>query len=84
MATEPRDCSGRELAERLQIPARNLHTQPGEWAKLGFITRTGFAIYALNTPTGPESSTRAPDPLTPRHCVARDGLRPLLTVIFLG
>ena len=62
MATEPRDWSGRELAERLQIPARNLHTQLGEWAKLGFITRTGFAIYALNTPTGPESSTGAPDP----------------------
>jgi Transposase DDE domain len=62
MATEPRDWSGRELAERLQIPARNLHTQLGEWAKLGFITRTGFAIYALNTPPDPESSTGAPDP----------------------
>jgi len=62
MATEPRDWSGRELAERLQIPARNLHTQLGEWAKLGFITRTGFAVYALNTPPTPESSTGAPDP----------------------
>ena len=62
MATEPRDWSGRELAERLQIPPRNLHTQLGEWAKLGFITRTGFAIYALNTPPDPESSTTAPDP----------------------
>ena len=31
MATEPRDWSGRELSERLQIPARNLHTQLGEW-----------------------------------------------------
>ncbi|HEX4063029.1 MAG TPA: IS4 family transposase [Streptosporangiaceae bacterium] len=62
MATEPRDWSGRELAERLQIPARNLHTQLGEWAKLGFITRTGFAIYALNTPPDPESSTTEPDP----------------------
>lgn len=63
MATEPhRDWSGRELAERLQIPPRNLHTQLGEWAKLGFITRTGFAIYALNTPAGPESLTGAPDP----------------------
>ena len=51
MATEPhRDWSGRELAERLQITPRNLHTQLGEWAKLGFITRTGFATYALNTP----------------------------------
>jgi hypothetical protein len=63
MATEPhRDWSGRELAERLQITPRNLHTQLGEWAKLGFITRTGFAIYALNTPPDPESSTAEPDP----------------------
>jgi Insertion element 4 transposase N-terminal/Transposase DDE domain len=63
MATEPhRDWSGRELAERLQIKPRNLHTQLGEWAKLGFITRTGFAIYALNTPPNPTSSTTAPDP----------------------
>ena len=47
--------------ERLQIKPRNLHTQLGEWAKLGFITRTGFAAYALNTP--PETtSTTAPDP----------------------
>ncbi|HEY5359491.1 MAG TPA: IS4 family transposase [Streptosporangiaceae bacterium] len=62
MTTEPhRDWSGRELAERLQIKPRNLHTQLGEWAKLGFITRTGFAAYALNTP--PETtSTTAPDP----------------------
>jgi transposase IS4-like protein/DDE family transposase len=63
MATEPhRDWSGRELAERLQITPRNLHTQLGEWAKLGFITRTGFATYALNTPPSPGSSTKAPDP----------------------
>jgi Insertion element 4 transposase N-terminal/Transposase DDE domain len=49
MTTEPhRDWSGRELAERLQVTPRNLHTQLGEWAKLGFITRTGFATYALN------------------------------------
>jgi hypothetical protein len=51
MATQPhRDWSGRDLAERLQITPRNLHTQLGEWAKLGFITRTGFATCALNTP----------------------------------
>jgi Insertion element 4 transposase N-terminal/Transposase DDE domain len=62
MATEPRDWSGRELAERLQIPPRNLHTQLGEWAKHGFITRTGFAIYALNTPPPAASSTTDPDP----------------------
>jgi Insertion element 4 transposase N-terminal/Transposase DDE domain len=63
MATEPhRDWSGRELAERLQIKPRNLHTQLGEWAKLGFITRTGFAIYALNTSPADKPSTAAPDP----------------------
>ncbi len=53
---------GRELAERLQIIPRNLHTQLGEWAKLGFITRTGFATYALDTPPASTSSTTAPDP----------------------
>ena len=63
MATEPhRDWPGRELAERLQITPRNLHTQLGEWAKLGFITRTGFATYALNTPKADTPSTTAPDP----------------------
>ncbi len=63
MATEPhRDWPGRELAERLQITPRNLHTQLGEWAKLGFITRTGFATYALNTPPAGTPSTTAPDP----------------------
>jgi hypothetical protein len=63
MTTEPhRDWSGRELAERLQIKPRNLHTQLGEWAKLGFITRTGFATYALNTPPADEPLTTAPDP----------------------
>jgi hypothetical protein len=63
MRTEPhRDWSGRELAGRLQITPRNLHTQLGEWAKLGFITRTGFATYALNTPPADTPSTTAPDP----------------------
>jgi hypothetical protein len=63
MATKPhRDWPGRELAERLQITPRNLHTQLGEWAKLGFITRTGFATYALNTPPADPPSTTAPDP----------------------
>jgi hypothetical protein len=38
------------------------HTQLGEWAKPGFITRTGFAIYALNTPPPDTSSITAPDP----------------------
>jgi DNA-binding HxlR family transcriptional regulator len=63
MTTEPhRDWSGRDLAERLQITPRNLHTQLGEWAKLGFITRTGFATYARSTPPADSPSTTAPDP----------------------
>ena len=63
MSTEPhRDWSGRELAERLQITPRNLHTQLGEWAKLGFITRTGFATYALKTPPADTPSTTGPGP----------------------
>jgi hypothetical protein len=63
MSTEPcRDRGGRELAGRLQITSRNLHTQLGEWAKLGFLTRTGFATYALNTPPAETPSTTDPDP----------------------
>jgi DNA-binding HxlR family transcriptional regulator len=63
MATQPhRSWSGRELAQQLQIKPRNLHTQLREWALAGFITRTGFATYALNTPPAQTSSTTAPDP----------------------
>jgi hypothetical protein len=36
-------------------------TQLGEWAKLGFFTRTGFGTYALNTPS-PATSTKEADP----------------------
>jgi hypothetical protein len=62
MASQPpRDWSGRELAQLLAVPPRNMHTQLGEWAKLGFFTRTGHGTYALNTPS-PASSTIAPDP----------------------
>src|ERR1035441_9761051 len=32
----PRDWSGRELAQLLGVKPRNMHTQLGEWAKLGF------------------------------------------------
>jgi hypothetical protein len=58
----PRDWSGKELAALLNVPPRNMHTQLGEWAKLGFFTRTGFAIYRLNTPPSPASSTTDPGP----------------------
>ena len=63
MATEPRrDWPGRELAERLQVKPRIMHTQLREWALLGFITRSGYGIYRLNTPPHYASSTTAPDP----------------------
>ena len=32
-------------------------TQLGEWARLGFITRTGFGTYKLNTPPAGTPST---------------------------
>jgi hypothetical protein len=35
-------------------------TQLGEWARLGFFTRTGFGTYQLNTPPG-TPSTNPPD-----------------------
>ena len=58
----PRDWSGKELAELLNVSARNLHSQLAEWTRFGFFTRTGFGIYRLNTPTAQTSSTTAPDP----------------------
>jgi hypothetical protein len=39
--------SGAELAERLQVPRHNMLTQLSEWARLGFIARTGTGNYAL-------------------------------------
>jgi hypothetical protein len=37
-------------------------TQPGEWARLGFFTRTGFGTYKLNTPPAETPLTNPPDP----------------------
>ena len=53
----PRAWSGRELAKLPGIQPRNMHTQLGEWTKLGFFTRTGYGTYALNTPGQPSSTT---------------------------
>ncbi len=58
----PRHWTGTELAALLNIPARSLHSQLGEWARYGFFTRTGFGTYRLNTPPEPASSTSDPDP----------------------
>lgn len=51
MATDPnRNWRGSDLAGRLDIKPRNLLTQLGEWARLGFLTRTGTGTYALPNP----------------------------------
>ena len=62
MNTDPgRDWAGSELAARLQVPARNMLTQLAEWARLGFLTRTGQGTYSLNAPSAGPSLTPAPD-----------------------
>ena len=66
-----RDWHGFELANKLQIKQHNLLTQLAEWARLGFIRRTGAGTYALNTPptnwpSNPteQLTTRSPDAIT--------------------
>jgi hypothetical protein len=51
MNSDPnRAWSGRELAESLQVNLHNMLTQLSEWARLGFLTRTGSGTYAIATP----------------------------------
>ncbi len=51
LLSEPRhDWHGHELAQQLDITLHNLLTQLAEWARLGFIERTGKGTYALDTP----------------------------------
>jgi len=62
MNTDPgRDWAGSELAVRLQVPPRNMLTQLAEWARLGFLARTGQGTYSLNTSATDTSLTPAPD-----------------------
>jgi hypothetical protein len=50
LLSQPRhDWHGCKLAEKLQIKQRNLLTQLAEWARLGFIRRTGTGTYAQGT-----------------------------------
>ncbi len=58
----PRDWSGHELAVLLDVKPRTMLTQLGEWARLGFFTRTGFGTYKLNTPPADTPWTIPPDP----------------------
>jgi hypothetical protein len=45
-----RGWTGRELAQHLQVPPRNMLTQLAEWTRLGFLARTGAGIYTLAAP----------------------------------
>ncbi|MEQ7008526.1 hypothetical protein ABN028_20340 [Actinopolymorpha sp. B17G11] len=45
-----RSWSGRELADRLGIKPRIMLTQLAEWARYGFLTRTGPGTYAQPEP----------------------------------
>jgi hypothetical protein len=51
MKADPgRGWTGRELAQHLQVPPRNMLTQLAEWTRLGFLARTGAGIYKLAVP----------------------------------
>ena len=51
MSGEPaRGWTGRELAQRLQIPRRNMLTQLAEWTRLGFFSRADAGTYTLVAP----------------------------------
>ena len=58
----PRERSGHDLAILPGVTPRNMLTQPGERARPGFFTRTGFGTYKLNTPPAETPSTNPPDP----------------------
>jgi hypothetical protein len=54
MNSDPsRGWTGRELAQRLQVPPRNMLTQLAEWTRLGFLARTGAGIYTLAAAVDP-------------------------------
>jgi len=63
IASQPsRDWSGHELALMLGAKPRDMLIQLGEWARLGFFTRTGFGTYKLNIPPAGSPSTNPPRP----------------------
>jgi hypothetical protein len=59
-----RDWHGFELATKLHIKQHNLLTQLAEWARLGFIRRTGAGTYALDTPPTNWSENNLTEQLT--------------------
>jgi hypothetical protein len=51
MTTQPHtDWAGRELANLLNVPPRNMLTQLAEWTRPGFLAKTGTGRYALPEP----------------------------------
>lgn len=48
-----RGWTGKELAQRLHVPPRNMLTQLAEWARLGFLARAGAGVYTLAPATPP-------------------------------
>jgi hypothetical protein len=61
MTSEPRrDWSGRELADRLGAPPRNMLTQLAEWTRLGFLAKTGPGRYALSESPGQATALAGP------------------------
>ena len=77
LLSEPRhDWHGAELAQLLQINQHLLLTQLSEWARLGFLQRTGKGTYALDTPPPgwpPPNLTLPPLPGPPGAEVVPDG-----------
>jgi hypothetical protein len=67
MASEPGcDRAGSELAGKLGIPPRNMLTQLAEWARLGFLAKTGPGRYALPARLVPAPDSPARDPTVTR------------------
>jgi Insertion element 4 transposase N-terminal/Transposase DDE domain len=61
MASQPgHDWAGRDLAALLGIKPRNMLTQLAEWARLGFLAKTGQGRYALPEPSGPVTASAGP------------------------
>ncbi|MBV8992780.1 MAG: IS4 family transposase [Pseudonocardiales bacterium] len=61
-----RDWHGFELANKLHIKQHNLRTQLAEWARLGFIRRTGTGTYTLDDPPPNWPPDHLADQLTTR------------------
>jgi DNA-binding IclR family transcriptional regulator len=47
IADPDRGWTGKELAEHIQVPPRNMLTQLAEWTRLGFLARAGAGVYRL-------------------------------------